>query len=80
MAIEKIPLTDMVPSETGTVVEINGGRGIRNRLHMLGIRPGKKVTKVSITFSRGPVVLQVGGSQVSLGHGVSYKIIVEVDR
>ena len=78
--LQRVPLTDMGPSETGTVVEILGGRGICNRLNVLGIRPGVKVTRVNAASTRGPVVLQVGGTQVSLGFGASYKVILEMNN
>ncbi len=78
--VERIPLTDMETGETGTVVEFFGGRGVYNRLRALGIRRGVKIIKVSGAFARGPVVLRVGGTQAALGFGVSYKVIVEVER
>ena len=78
--VERIPLTDMENGEMGTVVEFFGGRGVYNRLRALGIRHGVKITKVNGAFARGPVVLQVGGTQAALGFGMSYKVIVEVER
>ena len=78
--VERIPLTDMETGETGTVAEFFGGRGVYNRLRALGIRPGVKITKVSGAFARGPVVVRVGGTQAALGFGVSYKVIVEIER
>jgi len=77
---ERITLTDMTTGETGTVVEIIGGRGVTGRLQALGIRPGVTATKVSTHFARGPVVVQVGGTQAAVGFGISHKIIVEVTR
>jgi ferrous iron transport protein A len=76
----RIPLTDMGTGEMGTVVDFLGGRGLNNRLMSLGIRPGVKVNKVSSAFGRGPVVIQVGNAQTALGFGMSYKVIVEVER
>lgn len=78
--IERIPLTDMETGETGTVAEILGGREVHNRLRALGIRPGVKITKVTAASAHGPVVVKVGGTQASFGFGVSYKIVMEVDR
>ena len=77
---QSIPLTDMTTGETGSVVEIAGGRGVTGRLQALGIRPGVTVTKVSAHFTRGPVVVQIGGTQAAVGFGISHKIIVEVNR
>ena len=79
MLNKRIPLTNMKSHETGRVVDIIGGHGVQDRLKKLGIRLGIKVNKVS-TSSRGPVVLRLGGSQVFLGHGMSHKVIVEVDK
>lgn len=78
--VERISLTDMKVRETGRMAEILGGREVQGRLRALGLRPGVKIVKVGAVSSRGPVVIQVGGTQVSLGFGVSYKIVVEVDR
>lgn len=78
--MEQISLADMKSGEAGTVAEILGGRGVRGRLQALGIRPGVEVTKVSVAFARGPVVLRTGGTQAAVGFGVSRRVIVEVDR
>jgi len=68
----------MRTGQTGTVVEIFGGRGLIRRLEALGIRPGKKVTKISSTLFRGPVTLRVDNAQVAVGFGMANRIIVEV--
>lgn len=49
-----------------------------NRLSALGIRPGKRVTKVSSMFMRGPVTIQVGNAQVAIGFGMAKRILVEL--
>lgn len=76
----RIPITEMAVGQTGTIVEVHGGRGVHHRLQMLGIRPGAVVTKVSSAFRPGAVVVQVGGSQTALGFGVAHKIVVEIQR
>ena len=78
--MERISLADMKAGDTGPVVEVLGGRGMHNRLYSLGIRPKSKVTKVSTALGRGPVILQIGRAQIALGFGMSYKVIVEVER
>jgi ferrous iron transport protein A len=64
--------------QTGTVIGILGGRGLMRRLEALGIRPGKKVTKISSALLRGPVTLRVDNAQVAIGFGMANRIIVEV--
>jgi ferrous iron transport protein A len=77
---EQLSLTEMKIGQTGTVVEVLGGHGLIRRLDALGIRPGKKVTKLSSTLFRGPVILRVNNSQVAVGFGMARKITVTVDK
>ena len=76
---KRIALGQMKAGQSGTVVAVSGGRGVTNRLSVLGIRPGKRITKVSSIFMRGPVTVQVDSSQVALGFGMASKVIVELD-
>ena len=73
-------LVQMEIGQTGTVVGVMGGRGLTRRLEALGIRFGKKVTKISSTFFRGPVTLRVDNTQVAVGFGMANRIIVDVDK
>jgi len=71
-------LTRMQAGQSGKVVEIQGGHGMVNRLSALGIRPGKRITKVGSMLMRGPVTIQVDRAQVAVGFGMASRIIVEV--
>jgi len=73
-------LTEMKTGQTGTVVEVQGGHGMVVRLDALGIRPGRKVTKLSSALFRGPVMLRVNSTQVALGFGMAKRVIVEADK
>ena len=75
-----ITLRLMQSGQSGKVVQIQGGHGLVNRLNAMGIRPGKKITKVSSMLMRGPVTIQVGNGQVALGFGMAHKIIVEMEE
>ena len=77
---DHVALADLRAGETGKVAEILGERGVYKRLQALGIRKGATIRKVSAIAGRGPVVVQIGGTQAALGFGMSYKVIVEVDR
>ena len=68
----------MQTGRSGIVVQIQGGHGLVNRLSALGIRPGKRITKVSSMFMRGPVTVQVDRAQVAIGFGMANKIIIEL--
>lgn len=74
-----ITVRDMRPMQVGRVVDIRGGRGMMNRLQAMGIRPGKKITKVSSMFMRGPVTIEVDNFRVAIGFGMAGRILVEAD-
>jgi ferrous iron transport protein A len=80
MTIKKqLNLNQLGDGQTGTVVQLLGGRGFIARLEAIGIRPGNKVTKVCSMLFKGPVTLKSNGTQVALGFGMANKVIVEVD-
>ena len=86
----QITVCQMRPGQSGTIVQIlrgyghqrgrgHGCYGLTDRLHSLGVRPGKRITKVSGMFMRGPVTLKVGQAQYAIGYRMAGKILVEVD-
>jgi len=79
-AVEIISLARMSPGQAGMIVQIDGGRGLSSRLDGLGIRVGKKITKVSGQLMRGPVLLRQDNIQVALGFGMACRVLVEVPR
>jgi len=68
----------MQTGQSGVVVQIQGGHGLVNRLNSLGIRPGKRIAKISSMMMRGPVTIQVDRAQVAIGFGMARRIIVEL--
>jgi len=69
----------MRPGQRGKVVELQGGHGLVSRLSALGIRPGKRMTKVSSMLMRGPITIQLDNTQIALGFGMANKIIIEIE-
>jgi len=77
---KRVSLADMRVGEVGKVIEIQGGYGIGRKLETLGVRTGKEIKKLSGQLMRGPVLVQVGNTQVGIGFGMARRIIVEVDK
>ena len=75
-----VDLTQMKPGESGVVIEVQGGLQMTKRIQSMGVRPGKKITKVSSHFWRGPQTVQVDKTQIAIGFGMSRKIMIEVER
>lgn len=76
--MKEIPLTKLKAKQSATVKKILGGHRVTGRLEGLGIRAGKKITKISSHFWKGPVTVTVGKAKVAIGHGMAEKIVVEV--
>ena len=75
----QITVAQMAAGESGRVVQLMRGHGLARRLEAMGIRPGKRITKVSSAFMRGPVTIQVDRAQVAIGFGMAKKILVEME-
>lgn len=61
------------------IVRINGGCGIRQRLHQLGIFEGGWVCVKRRSHFGGPLVIEYDLCQVALGRGMAEQIGVELE-
>ena len=75
----QLTLAQMLAGQKGIVIAVLGGHGFVRRLEAMGLRTGKKVTKISSAFLRGPVTFKVDHTQVAVGFGLAQKILVEVE-
>jgi len=67
-----------VPSGKQVQIEnIEAGWGLQRRLADMGLTPGLKVMVIG-SQRPGSVVLDVRGSRLALGRGISHKIVVKV--
>ncbi|MDI3547394.1 MAG: ferrous iron transport protein [Halanaerobiales bacterium] len=78
--MNQLTLIELGQGEKGRVFGFEGGQGLINKLNAMGIRQGKEITKISDSFLGGPVTVQVDNIKVAIGHGMSAKIIMEVDK
>ncbi len=74
-----LDVTQLKFGQKGTVVEIQGGFGLSRRLESMGIRAGKKITKISAQFWRGPQIVKVDNTQVAIGFGTAKKIFIKAE-
>ncbi len=75
-----IDLTEMRPGEFGKIKELKGGDFFEKRLKQIGVRPGKRLKKVSSHFWHGPHTVQIDNIKIAVGYGLAKKVFVEVDR
>jgi ferrous iron transport protein A len=72
-----ITLDQVNENRKAEVIEIQGGQGIRQRLSQMGIHPGDTITILRYGALRGPILIEIHGSQVALGRGIASRITVE---
>ncbi len=72
-----IPLAIAPEGEILKIISVRGGRGVMQRLADLGLIPGTTI-KIIKSMSNGPLLLEVKGSRIALGRGISMKLFVEV--
>jgi ferrous iron transport protein A len=73
-----LPLAQMQSGQSGILAEILGGHGLVDHLNALGLRPGKKVTKISSMLMRGPVTIRMDRIEIAVGFGIARKIMVRL--
>jgi ferrous iron transport protein A len=73
-----IELTKAPCNQPLEVRTVKGDFGWEKKLESMGIRKGMRVRKIACQPFGGPVVIEVGGSKISLGRKIASKIEVEV--
>jgi ferrous iron transport protein A len=71
-------LNQLDEGQSGVIVSIFGGGGASKRLADLGLVRGKRIKIIRKTLFRGPVQIEVGGSRLIIGRGLTAKIMVEL--
>ena len=70
-----MPLAIVSPGEVVQVVDVRAGWGLRRRLADMGLTPGV-VIRVMNSQMPGPIVIDLRGSRLVLGHGMTQRILV----
>ncbi len=75
-----IDLTHLTLGESGVVAELQGGCEFIKKIQNMGVRPGKRITKLSSHFWRGPQTIEIDKAKIAIGFGMSKKVMIEVIR
>lgn len=65
-------LYELQPGEWAKIINIEGGRGFRQRLCLRGLKEGDTILMISSI--QGPVVVEANRSVIALGRGMARKI------
>jgi ferrous iron transport protein A len=63
---------------SAVVKQVHGGHKVRQRLGGLGIHVDDNLRVLRTGFLGGPVLIQIHGTEVGIGHAMAEKIEVEV--
>ena len=75
---KSIPLPFLKEKTVAKITAIDGGMNVQKRLHALGIHTGKTILIKTRQPFRGPITIEVCGTQMTIGRGMAHKIQVEV--
>ena len=70
-----VPLSMVPPGAVVKVVTVRAGWGLQRRLADMGLTPGVQVRVIN-SQRPGPVIIDIRGSRLALGHGVAHRIMV----
>ena len=73
-----ISLLNIPNNKKARIISVDGGAEFLRKLQVMGIRKDQKIKIVSKQPFRGPLTIEVSGSQMTLGRGMAKKIMVEV--
>jgi len=74
---QEISILQLPPRKKAIIRTINGGHGFQKKLQVMGIRAGQEIKVISRQPFKGPLTIEVCGSQMTLGRGMAERILVE---
>ncbi len=72
-------LNEMKSNQSGTVTQLRGGRTFKHRLRSRGVREDQRISVVT-RQPAGPLVINAGKTQLTIGRGMAKKIIIETEQ
>lgn len=70
-----MPLTFVNPGNEVTLIDIDGGRGLRSKLYSMGLFPGVRLSVLG--QKGGPMMIAVRDTRLAIGAGMAKRIMVE---
>jgi len=80
VGIRALALTALADGESGRILRLPGSGAAKGKLEAMGIVVGAVVAKKGAALRRGPVVVEMAGSQLALSYATAEGILVEAPR
>ena len=78
MSQQLISLVDINEGQKGVIVSVLGGRMAAKRLADLGLTPNTEIKLIRKMLYRGPIEIEVRGSNLVLGRVIASKILLKL--
>ena len=78
MIQQLISLVDINEGQKGVIVSVLGGRMAAKRLADLGLTPNTEIKLLRKMLYRGPIEIEVRGSNLVLGRVIASKILLKL--
>ena len=76
----QIPVTTLKAGTAAEVTALLGpGSSFQRKLRTMGIREGVRLKVVAVHPFAGPLVVEIGGRQITLGRGIAQRIMVRAE-
>ena len=75
--VKVAPLTTLLPGEKARIVALGHGKGRQRHFRTMGLMEGKMVEMIAMQPARGPLVINVEGTQIAIGLGMARRILIE---
>ena len=72
-----VPLTSVPTGHVVTILQINGGKKLRQRLTDMGCLPGEQITILS-DENEGPTLISIKNSRLAIGRCMADSILVKI--
>lgn len=76
----EVSLSHIQSGKKAKIARLDGGFGFQRKLASLNIRIGKTIRKIAKQPLRGPIVIEVDNTKVTLGAGIAMRIFVEAEK
>jgi Fe2+ transport system protein FeoA len=70
-----VPLSSIMPGNRVRMLKINAGKNLKGRFLAMGLIPGTEIRVIS-NAGKGPLLIAVRESRMTLGCGMAEKILV----
>ncbi|MBU2523870.1 ferrous iron transport protein A [Patescibacteria group bacterium] len=75
--MNELNLISLKNGEKAEIINLNAGLNLNQKLSSLNLRPGKIIKKIATHPLKGPIIISVDNTTISLGRGMAEQIFLK---